>query len=162
MAEFLYRVGRWSARRAKTVIVAWLAILVAAGVAFALGAGTLATLAVVWAYGAALGSVLGVALRKALPLVPVAVVLAVGHFLVNGYESYLRGFAHGGAVEPLWRATHGVPLARLFDAVRFEAAGLVPPPGGTAAVLATLALVAVLVALAGWLLRRPQNLTQGQ
>ncbi|QDW62055.1 MMPL family transporter [Oerskovia sp. KBS0722] len=43
MAEFLYRVGRWSARRAKTVIVAWLAILAAAGVAFALGAGTLAT-----------------------------------------------------------------------------------------------------------------------
>ena len=43
MAEFLYRVGRWSARRAKTVLVAWLAILVAAGVAFALGAGTLAT-----------------------------------------------------------------------------------------------------------------------
>ncbi|WP_336706794.1 MMPL family transporter [Oerskovia sp. USHLN155] len=43
MAEFLYRVGRWSARRAKTVIVAWLAVLVAAGVAFALGAGTLAT-----------------------------------------------------------------------------------------------------------------------
>ncbi|MFE4465252.1 MMPL family transporter [Oerskovia sp. NPDC056781] len=43
MAEFLYRVGRWSARRAKTVVVAWLAILVAAGVAFALGAGTLAT-----------------------------------------------------------------------------------------------------------------------
>jgi RND superfamily putative drug exporter len=43
MAEYLYRVGRWSARRAKTVIVAWLAILVAAGVAFALGAGTLAT-----------------------------------------------------------------------------------------------------------------------
>ncbi|MET4224759.1 MMPL family transporter [Oerskovia enterophila] len=43
MAEFLYRVGRWSARRARTVLVAWLAVLVAAGVAFALGAGTLAT-----------------------------------------------------------------------------------------------------------------------
>ncbi|MBE7701288.1 MMPL family transporter [Oerskovia sp. Sa1BUA8] len=43
MAEFLYRVGRWSARRARTVLVAWLAILAAAGVAFALGAGTLAT-----------------------------------------------------------------------------------------------------------------------
>lgn len=43
MAEFLYRVGRWSARRAKTVVVAWLAILVVAGIAFALGAGTLAT-----------------------------------------------------------------------------------------------------------------------
>ncbi|OCI33185.1 MMPL family transporter [Oerskovia enterophila] len=43
MAEFLYRVGRWSARRARTVVVSWLAILVVAGVAFALGAGTLAT-----------------------------------------------------------------------------------------------------------------------
>ncbi|MHA7134727.1 MMPL family transporter [Oerskovia turbata] len=43
MAEFLYRVGRWSAQRARTVVVAWLAILAAAAVAFALGAGTLAT-----------------------------------------------------------------------------------------------------------------------
>ncbi|MFJ4109413.1 MMPL family transporter [Oerskovia enterophila] len=43
MAEFLYRVGRWSARRARTVVVSWLAILVVAGIAFALGAGTLAT-----------------------------------------------------------------------------------------------------------------------
>ena len=158
--------GKWASGAVTSVVTVALALAVIGGVlgypVGRLGAGTLAVLAVVWAYGAALGSVLGVALRKALPLVPVAVVLAVGHFLVNGYESYLRGFAHGGAVEPLWRATHGVPLARLFDAVRFEAAGLVPPPGGTAAVLATLALVAVLVALAGWLLRRPQNLTPGQ
>jgi putative drug exporter of the RND superfamily len=43
MAEFLYRVGRWSARRARTVVVAWLAVLAAAAVAFALGAGALAT-----------------------------------------------------------------------------------------------------------------------
>ncbi|MBO3102313.1 ABC transporter permease [Cellulomonas fengjieae] len=155
----------WASGAMSSVVAVALALAVIGGVlgypVGSLGPGSVAVLAVVWAYGAALGSALGVALRKALPLVPVAVVLAVGHFLVSGYESYLRGFAHGGAVEPLWRATHSVPLATLFDAVRFEAAGLVPPPA-TTAVLGTLTLAAALVALAGWLLRRPQNLTQGQ
>ncbi|WP_265523449.1 MMPL family transporter [Oerskovia flava] len=42
MAELLYRVGRAAARRARTVVAAWFALLVAVGVAFALGGGTLA------------------------------------------------------------------------------------------------------------------------
>jgi RND superfamily putative drug exporter len=41
MAELLYRLGRFSARRAWVVIVAWAAILGLAGGAFLLGAGTL-------------------------------------------------------------------------------------------------------------------------
>ncbi|MFG3340496.1 MMPL family transporter [Glycomyces sp. NPDC048151] len=41
MAEFLYRVGRWCARRAKTVIAAWAAVLAAAAGAFLLFGGTL-------------------------------------------------------------------------------------------------------------------------
>jgi RND superfamily putative drug exporter len=41
MAEFLYRVGRWCARRAKTVIAAWVAILAAAAGAYVLFGGTL-------------------------------------------------------------------------------------------------------------------------
>ncbi|WP_035738148.1 MMPL family transporter [Glycomyces arizonensis] len=41
MAEFLYRVGRWCARRAWTVIAAWAALLAAAAAAFALFGGTL-------------------------------------------------------------------------------------------------------------------------
>ncbi|MEU6861549.1 MMPL family transporter [Glycomyces sp. NPDC046736] len=43
MAEFLYRVGRSCARRAKTVIAAWIAILALAGVAYVLFGGTIAS-----------------------------------------------------------------------------------------------------------------------
>ncbi|MDN3238139.1 MMPL family transporter [Glycomyces tritici] len=43
MAEFLYRVGRWCARRAKTVIAAWALLLAAAATAFVLFGGTLTT-----------------------------------------------------------------------------------------------------------------------
>jgi RND superfamily putative drug exporter len=43
MAELLYRLGRFAARRARTVIAVWLAILVIAGGAFAVAGGTLST-----------------------------------------------------------------------------------------------------------------------
>ncbi len=43
MAELLYRLGRTSARRAKTVVAAWFAVLVAVGIAFAVAGGTLAS-----------------------------------------------------------------------------------------------------------------------
>ncbi|WAP52052.1 MMPL family transporter [Arthrobacter sp. ATA002] len=43
MAEFLYRLGAGAARRAKTVLAAWIGVLVLAGAAFALFGGTLAT-----------------------------------------------------------------------------------------------------------------------
>ncbi len=43
MAEFLYRLGAGAARRAKTVLAAWLGVLVLAGAAFMLFGGTLAT-----------------------------------------------------------------------------------------------------------------------
>ncbi|THV42179.1 MMPL family transporter [Glycomyces buryatensis] len=41
MAEFLYRVGRWCARRARTVIAAWVLLLAMAAGAFVLFGGTL-------------------------------------------------------------------------------------------------------------------------
>jgi RND superfamily putative drug exporter len=43
MAELLYRLGRASARRARTVLAAWLAVLVLAGAAFVAFGGTLAS-----------------------------------------------------------------------------------------------------------------------
>lgn len=43
MAEALYRLGRFSARRPWTIVVAWILILGIAGVGFALGRGTLAS-----------------------------------------------------------------------------------------------------------------------
>ncbi len=41
MAEFLYRLGQSAARRARLVIAAWFVVLIASGLAFAFGAGTL-------------------------------------------------------------------------------------------------------------------------
>ncbi|HJX78643.1 MMPL family transporter [Glutamicibacter sp.] len=41
MAEFLYRLGRGSARHARKIIAAWFAVLLAVGIAFAIGGGTL-------------------------------------------------------------------------------------------------------------------------
>ncbi len=43
MAELLYRLGRTAARRARAVVAAWFAVLVAVGVAFAVFGGTLAS-----------------------------------------------------------------------------------------------------------------------
>ena len=43
MAEFLYRLGRASARRARSVLALWFAVLVVAGVAFTLFSGTLSS-----------------------------------------------------------------------------------------------------------------------
>lgn len=41
MAEFLFRLGQTASRRALRVVAAWFAVLLAAGIAFAVGAGTL-------------------------------------------------------------------------------------------------------------------------
>ncbi|WP_278313972.1 ABC transporter permease [Lolliginicoccus levis] len=119
-------------------------------------------LAIVWIYGAALGTLLGVALRRSLPLVPIAVIIAVAHFLVSGYESYIRGFAHGGIVEPLWAATQWIPLAPLFDILRFEVASLPQPENAALGVAGSLLIAAVVVSLAAWRLTRALRFTQGQ
>lgn len=127
-----------------------------------LGWDSVLVLALGWLYGAALGTLLGVTMRKSLPLIPVAVILAVTHFLLFGYESYIRGFAHGGAVGPLWEATHWVPLTALFDLVRFEVAELPRPPQALTAAAWSLILAATLTAAAIWRLNRTLRFTQGQ
>lgn len=127
-----------------------------------LGPHAAAVLAVVWMYGAALGTLLGVALRRCLPLIPVAVIIAVGHFLVCGYESYIRGFAHGGVVEVLWRGTAWIPLGALVDSFRFEVAGLAQPPGTVPAFAWSVLAVAGWTALAFWRLHRTVASAQGQ
>ncbi|WP_066302225.1 MMPL family transporter [Arthrobacter luteolus] len=43
MAEFLYRLGQAAARRARTVLAVWIAVLAVAGIAFALFGGTLSS-----------------------------------------------------------------------------------------------------------------------
>lgn len=158
--------GKWAAgavTSAITIAVTLLGISWILGFPLSqLGWRSVGVLALVWVYGAALGTLLGVGLRKSLPLVPIAVIIAVAHFLVSGYESYIRGFAHGGAAEVLWASTQWIPLAPLFDILRFEVAALPQPETALYGVLGSLLLAGTVVALAAWRLTRALRFTQGQ
>ncbi|HEX5994340.1 MAG TPA: ABC transporter permease [Jiangellales bacterium] len=158
--------GKWLSTAAVSIVTVAAGILGIASIldypVSQIGPHAMAVLAVVWAYGAALGTLLGVALRRSLPLIPVAVIIAVGHFLVCGYESYIRGFAHGGAVEILWRATAWIPLSALVDSFRFEVSSLAQPPGVGSAFVWSALLAVCLTALALLRLNRAIKFTQGQ
>ncbi|MFV0453053.1 MAG: ABC transporter permease [Propioniciclava sp.] len=159
--------GTWAAITLTSVVTLSAAVL-AVGLTLGIdltriGPVGLAALVVSWSYGVGWGLTLGTLLRRSLPLVPLAVLIAVAHFLVCGYESYLRGFAQGGAIEILWRATAWIPLSGVIDAARFELAGLAAPPGSMAAFGWTVGLTVVLAAAASLLLtRRAQLITHGQ
>jgi ABC-2 type transport system permease protein len=158
--------GKWLSSMVVSIVTIVAGILCVAGIldypVSRIGPYAVAVLAIVWLYGAALGTLLGVALRRSLPLIPVAVIIAVGHFLVCGYESYIRGFAHGGAVEALWRSTAWIPLSTLVDSFRFEVASLAQPPGVGAAFAWSVLLAVCLTGLAFWRLNRTITFTQGQ
>ncbi|MFV0430332.1 MAG: ABC transporter permease [Arachnia sp.] len=158
--------GKWLSSLVLSVVTLGCAVLgVGAVLGFPiqrLGPLALVSAIITWLYGAALGTLLGVTLRKCLPLIPIAVILAVGHFLVSGYESYIRGFAHGGVVEVLWQSTQWIPLRYLFDAIRFETAGLAQPPGLVWGVAASTVIAAVLAVLTAARLARSGALAQGQ
>lgn len=158
--------GKWLASfiiSLATVVLAALGIGAVLGFPLtSLGPHSGLVLLVVWLYGVGIGTLLGVAFRKSLPLIPVAVIVAVGHFLVSGYESYIRGFAHGGIVEALWRATAWIPLGPLFDSVRLETSDLPQPATLPWALAATVALALGLAAIAARGLSRTGTFTQGQ
>lgn len=127
-----------------------------------LGAASWLAILVLYVYGAAFGALLGVGLRRSLPIVPLCVVLGVTHLLLTGYESYLRGFAHSGGVELLWRASGWWPMAGLTDQIRFQVSGLGGAGVDWAAVAWTLLVAAVLTTLAVGRLRRQLVFAQGQ
>ncbi|QBI18811.1 ABC transporter permease [Egibacter rhizosphaerae] len=125
-----------------------------------LGLPALVGIGALWWYGAGIGALLGMLLRRSLPLVPVCVVISVLHLLISGYESYIRGFAHDGAVAALWRATHWWPTAALADQIRFDAAGTAVAVDWLATAGAS--TVATAAALAAVLLHRRLAFTHGQ
>ncbi|MFC7544931.1 ABC transporter permease [Plantactinospora sp. GCM10030261] len=158
--------GKWLAALAQTALSL---VLVLAGLAWLLdypvtGLGWQSVLAVaaIFCYGAGFGALIGVALRRSLPMIPICVVLAVTHFFASGYESYLRGFAHDGAVGWLWRLTSWMPLAPLTDQIRFEVSGLGDGAFDWPAFGWTLMGAVALSTLAVARMRRALKFTQGQ
>lgn len=158
--------GKWLAAGAQTLAGV---VLVLAGLywlldypVFSLGAESWLSLLLMFVYGSAFGSLLGVALRRSLPLVPLCVVIAITHFFLNGYESYMRGFAHGGAIEWLWRTTEWWPIAGVTQQLRLDATGLGSGGPDWIALSGTALLAVVLTALATARMRRQLRFTQGQ
>jgi hypothetical protein len=95
-------------------------------------------------------------------LVPVAAVLTLLHFLLVGFESYMRGYAHGGLVDVLWQSTRWWPVAAVTDQIRFAVEGLRPVQTIPQYMLWMAVLVVVLTAAAVRVLRTRLRFTQGQ
>ncbi|MBZ4016042.1 ABC transporter permease [Streptomyces purpurogeneiscleroticus] len=129
-----------------------------------LGPGSWAPLLLMFLYGSALGVLLGVTLRRSLPLVPIAAVLAVVHFLVVGFESYMRGYAHAGLVEFLWQIARYWPVSGAIDQIRFTVEGQQPFYIGsqTHYLLWLSAVIIVLIGAATYVLRKRLRFAQGQ
>lgn len=159
-------VGKWVTSFIQTAItmvlvgtVLWLTLDYPIG---KLGPGSWGPLLLFFLYGSALGVLLGVALRRSLPLVPIAAVLTLVHFLVFGFESYMRGYAHDGLVEFLWWCARFWPVSPAIDQIRFTVEGLEPFYTQGHYLVWLSALVVVLMGFAITVLRKRLRFTQGQ
>lgn len=112
-------------------------------------------------YGAAIGAFLGVRFQQSLPIIPICVMIAIVHFFLSGYESYIRGLAHEGGLYWVWQLTSWFPLARLTDAIRFDVLGW-QTDFNWPLLGATLVLAALLTTPAIMYLRNHLNFSQGQ
>ncbi|WP_019548491.1 ABC transporter permease [Streptomyces sulphureus] len=127
-----------------------------------LGPGSWGPLLLFFLYGSALGVLLGVALRRSLPLVPIAAVVTLVHFLVFGFESYMRGYAHEGLVEFLWWCARFWPVSSAIDQIRYAVEGLEPYYSQSHYLLWLSAVIVALVGAAIAVLRKRIRFTQGQ
>lgn len=126
-----------------------------------LGAVGVLHLTVLFGFGAALGALLGVTLKNAILLVPASAVIGVAHLLLAGFESYVRGFAHDGALRLLWWVGARWPVSAMTDAMRWRVEGYAGADAAAGPSLTMAAVAAVLTALAVGHLRRHLTFAQG-
>ena len=112
--------------------------------------------------GSGIGTVVGVASKKTLATALGLIALAVMFFLVSGNEESMRGLAWGEPITTLWHLSRALPTTYAFMSARsiFLTGDTSDLAGNLVVVLAS---TAVILALAGWLLRRAySHLTGGQ
>lgn len=126
-----------------------------------LGVTSVLYLAALFIYGATMGALLAAIFQHTLPVVPLAVVISVTHFFLSGYESYIRGLAHSGALAWLWRLSAWWPHAALTDGIRFQLTGFQPARIALTPLTISL-LLSGLIGVPAWLLSRRVQLQQGQ
>lgn len=113
-------------------------------------------------YGSAAGVLLGVLFKKSLPIVPISVVIAMSEFLVSSLESYIRGFAHGGMTEWLWRLGSWWPSSEIIDTIRFTLEGFEQLAINWGASFYMVVWVGLILTIALFKLNRQLSFTQGQ
>lgn len=69
-------------------------------------------------FGASLGTILGVLIKKTLPIVTLGATLSIFFYLVCGNESSLKGLAYGGFIEKLWRLSTYMPVTQITEQMR--------------------------------------------
>ncbi|CAM4336164.1 MAG: ABC transporter permease [Paenibacillus macerans] len=118
-------------------------------------------IALLFLFGGAVGSMLGVWLRKSMPIITLSAVIGIFLYLVCGNESSIRGFAYGGPVEWLWRLSSRIPVSDVVENMRstFLASAAAYEFKG---LLFMLALTALFVFMAVFRLKRNLSYSQGQ
>lgn len=157
--------GKWMSALLQTVLITGAVLLVLYIIlgypAERLGLPAIISLLAFYVYGASIGTLLGVTLQKSLLVVPVSAIMSIGHFLLCGYESYIRGFAHSGFLKWAWEFASWLPISGLTDQIRFSMVGI-GESWNTAALAWMLLLVAALTAWAILHLKRKLTFAQGQ
>jgi ABC-2 type transport system permease protein len=113
-------------------------------------------------YGSAAGVLLGVLFKKTLPIVPISVVIAMSEFLVSSLESYIRGFAHGGMTEWLWRLGSWWPSSEIIDTIRFTVEGFEHIAINWGASFYMALWIGIILTIALFKLNKQLSFTQGQ
>ncbi|WP_226038555.1 ABC transporter permease [Aquibacillus saliphilus] len=113
-------------------------------------------------YGSAAGVLLGVLFKKTLPIVPISVVIGMSEFLVSSLESYIRGFAHGGMTEWLWRLGSWWPSSEIIDTIRFTVEGFEQIAINWGALFYMALWVGLMIIIALIKLNKQLSFTQGQ
>lgn len=76
-------------------------------------------LLVLFFFGASIGSLIGIGIKRTLPIVTISGVTGIALYLVCGNESSIRGFAHGGAIEGLWNISKYIPVSQITENIRY-------------------------------------------
>ncbi|GIO22087.1 ABC transporter permease [Oceanobacillus sp. J11TS1] len=75
-------------------------------------------LLILFLIGASLGAFTAVTIKKSLPVITLSAVLGISLYLLSGNESSIRGFAHGGPIEFIWRIASYLPMSYITDTMR--------------------------------------------
>ncbi|MEI3611473.1 ABC transporter permease [Pseudogracilibacillus sp. SO30301A] len=68
--------------------------------------------------GASIGALAASTIKKTLPIVTLSALIGISIYLISGNESSIRGFAHGGVIESIWKIAIYIPVTDITNQLR--------------------------------------------